>query len=90
MHFAKLKSFSIAKITFLWRGLKFKRGHGPPDPNPISAMARGMYSHDRWLTVFKASNLQVATRSESYTYLTDQKQQVILNGSKSPLSGVAI
>ena len=35
-HFAKLKWFSIAKITFLWRGLKFKRGHGPPGP-PISA-----------------------------------------------------
>ena len=31
-HFAKVKWFSIAKITFLWRGLKFKfkRGHGPP------------------------------------------------------------
>ena len=28
-HFAKLKSFSIAKITILWRGFKFKRGHGP-------------------------------------------------------------
>ena len=35
-HFAKPKWFSIAKITFLWRGLKFKRGHGPPGP-PISA-----------------------------------------------------
>ena len=35
-HFAKLKWFSIAKITILWRGLKFKRGHGPPGP-PISA-----------------------------------------------------
>ena len=29
-HFAKLKWFSIAKITFLWRGLQFKGGHGPP------------------------------------------------------------
>ena len=29
-HFAKLKWFSIAKITFLWRGLKFKSVHGPP------------------------------------------------------------
>ena len=35
-HFAKLKWFSIAKITILWRDLKFKRDHGPPGP-PISA-----------------------------------------------------
>ena len=35
-HFAKMKWFSIAKLTILWRGLKFKRGHGPPGP-PISA-----------------------------------------------------
>ena len=28
-HFAKLKLFSIAKITSLWRGQKFKTGHGP-------------------------------------------------------------
>ena len=27
-HFAKLKWFSIVKITFLWRGLKYKKGHG--------------------------------------------------------------
>ena len=26
----KIKDFSIAKIEFLWRALKFKRGHGPP------------------------------------------------------------
>ena len=31
-HFAKLKWFSIVKITILWRSLKFKRGHGPPGP----------------------------------------------------------
>ena len=31
-HFAKLKWFSIAKITFLWRDLKFKRGHAPLAP----------------------------------------------------------
>ena len=35
-HFAKLKWFSIAKITILWRVLKFKKGHGPICP-PISA-----------------------------------------------------
>ena len=29
-HCAKLKGFSIAKITFLWRDLKFKKGYGPP------------------------------------------------------------
>ena len=31
-HFAKLKWFSIAKITILWKVLKFKRGHGPLAP----------------------------------------------------------
>ena len=35
-HFAKLKWFSIAKITFLRRGLKFKRGHAPLFPPPIN------------------------------------------------------
>ena len=35
-HFTELKWFSIAKITFLWEGLKFKRGHGPLG-SPISA-----------------------------------------------------
>ena len=29
-YFAKLKWFSTAKIIFLWKGLKFKRGHDPP------------------------------------------------------------
>ena len=28
-HFDKLKCFCIAKITILWRGLKFKREHAP-------------------------------------------------------------
>ena len=34
--FAKLKWFwiSIAKITFLWRDLNFKRGHDPSAPSP--------------------------------------------------------
>ena len=31
-HFAKWKSFSIAKMTFVWRGLKFNRCHGPLCP----------------------------------------------------------
>ena len=35
-HFTKQRGFSMAKITILWRSLKFKRGHDPPCP-PISA-----------------------------------------------------
>ena len=31
-HFTKQRGFSMAKITILWRGLKFKRGHDPLAP----------------------------------------------------------
>ena len=43
-YFAKLKWFSITKITFLWRGLKFKRDHGPPG-SPISAAYDSSNNH---------------------------------------------
>ena len=44
-HFAKLKWFSIAKITILWRGLKFKRGHGAPCPPISAAYAYWVHAH---------------------------------------------
>ena len=31
----EIKDFSITKIEFLWRALKFKRGHGPPFLPPM-------------------------------------------------------
>ena len=52
-HFAKLKWFSIAKIIFVWRGLKFKRGHSPLFLSPTYAyhvMCHCINVHtDKWL-----------------------------------------
>ena len=46
----KNQKFSIAKIKFLWRALKFKRGHSPPGP-PFSATY--IYAADSGLRMFE-------------------------------------
>ena len=59
--FAKLEWFTIAKITFPWRGLKFRRCYDPPLLLPMIAIVRqgmylGKYKFSYYPTYFKCQN----------------------------------